>query len=368
VVPDDEASYRGSMPRNAVALQAWHASAETEQALEPELPIVDPHHHLFGTGADPHYYRMQELAHDLTAGHRVIGTVYMEAYQSGWRSTGPESLRSVGEIDMILRVAADPLMTAHGPCQIAAAIVSSVDLTRGDDVVPVLEAHLEAAHGRLRGVRHHLATDDGLVGRFIKQPPRPHLLRDPAFRKGYAQLSRFDLSFDAWLYHNQLGELAEIADTSPDVHIVVNHVGTLIGVGPFRPRRNEELAAWRRDLRTLAARPNVVLKIGGMGMPVYGFGFEHGARPATSAVLLEAWRPFIETAVEIFGTQRCMFESNFPPDKQSCSYVALWNAFKRATRALSPAERSDLFHRTACRTYRLPGLEALADQSATQQH
>ncbi len=364
VVLDDETTYRGSMPRGAVDLQAWHAASPGEQALEPALPIVDPHHHLFGTEADLHHYRMQDLERDLRAGHRVVGTVYMEAYLSGWRTEGPESLRSVGEIDLIRRVAADPVMTEHGPCEVAAAIVSSVNLTLGDDVVPVLEAHVQAAHGRLRGVRHHLATDEGLVGRFIKHPPRPHLLREPAFRKGFSHLHRFGLCFDAWLYHHQLGELIEIADAFAQTRIVVNHVGALIGVGAFRTRRNDELAKWRRDLQALAARPNVFWKIGGMGMPVFGFGFEHGQRPATSEALVQAWRPFIDTSIEAFGTQRCMFESNFPPDRQSCGYVELWNAFKRATRGLSAGERADLFYRTACRTYRLPALEALADQDA----
>ena len=364
VALDDEASYRGSMPRGTTELQAWHAGAIAEAPLEPALPIVDPHHHLFGTSADPQYYRMEELARDLATGHRVVGTVFVEAYQSGWRTTGPEALRSVGEVETIVRLAAEPVATAHGPCHVAAGVISSVDLTLGDKVAPVLQAHREAARGRLRGVRHHLATDDDLVGRFIKHKPRAHLLLEPEFRKGFAQLHRFGLGFDAWLYHNQLGELVSMADAFPQTRIVVNHVGAPIGVGPFRSRRSDELARWRRDLQALALRPNISCKIGGMGMPVFGFGFEHGPRPATSAELLQAWGPFIETAIEAFGPQRCMFESNFPPDKQSCGYVELWNAFKLATRAMSSSERRDLFYRTACQTYGLPELQALADQAS----
>lgn len=362
--PDDEATYRGSMPRNAAELAQWHAGAPAEATLDPDFPIVDPHHHLFGTESDAHHYRMEDLVHDLSSGHRVIGTVYMEAYRFGWRTDGPDALKSVGEIELVRRLTADPVVTGRGTCQVGAAIVSNLDLTLGDDVTGVLEAHLHAAGGRLRGVRHHLATDDGLVGRFIKQRPRPHLLRDPQFRKGLSCLGRFGLSFDAWLYHNQLHELIEAADAFPQLPIVLNHVGAPIGVGPFRANRDEELAKWRRDLRALALRPNVAVKIGGMGMTVFGFGFEHAQRPAGSAQLLRSWQPLIDTAIEAFGTGRCMFESNFPPDKQSCGYVQLWNAFKLSARSMSPAERGDLFYRTACRTYRMPELEALGDRAA----
>jgi predicted TIM-barrel fold metal-dependent hydrolase len=201
--------------------------------------------------------------------------------------------------------------------------------------------------------------DGGVVGRFIKGKPRPHLLADAAFRKGMAQLDRFELSFDAWVYHPQLGELSDLAEAFPATPIIVNHVGGLIGVEDYRPERAANVERWRRDLRSLAARPNVSIKIGGLGMPVFGFGFEHAGRPATSPELARAWWPLIETCIEAFGPGRCMFEGNFPVDKQSCRYPELWNAFKLASRHLSADERSDLFHRTACRVYRLPDIEAL---------
>ena len=169
-----------------------------------------------------------------------------------------------------------------------------------------------------------------------------------------AQLTRFGLSFDAWVYHPQLGELRDLANLFPATPIIVNHVGGLIGVEDYRRGRIAQIASWRRDLQGLAALPNVSIKIGGLGMPVFGFGFEHAQRPATSAELAQAWRPLIEMCIESFGPGRCMFEGNFPVDKQSCGYTELWNAFKLATRHLSPDERSDLFHRTACRVYRLP--------------
>jgi L-fuconolactonase len=327
---------------------------------------VDPHHHLYGTATDTNYYRIEDLQGDLSAGHRMIGTVYMEAYKSGWRNTGPQALRSIGEIEMIRNATPGPIAIGNGFCRVAAAIVSNVDLTLGDGVSQVLESHMEAAGGRLRGVRHHLATAGGLVGRYIKEPPRPDLLSDPVFRKGYAQLQRHGMSFDAWIYQHQLDDLVEIAGAFAQTPIVLNHMGTIIGVGELRRQRSDVMAKWRKQMRSLAARPNITVKLGGMGMPVFGFGFENARRPATSSELARAWQPLVEESIEAFGTSRCMFESNYPVDKQSCGYLALWNAFKRMTGSLSSDERRDLFYRTACSTYRLPELRALADQAGTR--
>jgi predicted TIM-barrel fold metal-dependent hydrolase len=357
--PDD---YHGSHPRPTRALNDWHALSPASKALEPELPIVDTHHHLFGTIDDALHYRLDDLSADLAGGHNVIATIYVEAYESGWRVTGPEPMRPVGEVEQIVGLTGSSARTAHGSCRIAAAIVASAELTLGDAVIEVLEAEIAAGEGRVRGVRQHAATDDGTIGRFIKNRPPPNLLGDVAFRRGFAHLNRYGLSFDAWIYHTQLDELIDLADAFPDTTIVLNHVGTVIGVAEYRPRRAEVLAFWQQRIRALARRPNIRLKLGGMGMPVFGFGFERAQRPATASELLPAWKPFIDTSIDAFGTDRCLFESNFPVDKQSCSYTELWNAFKLATAGLSPDERSDLFYRTACRTYGLPELEAVGDR------
>jgi L-fuconolactonase len=351
------------MPRSTGDLRQWHAGSPGEVALEPALPIVDAHHHLYGEVADTHNYRIQDLARDMAGGHRVIGTVYVEAYQWAWRRAGPESLRPVGEVEWIVGLTGVPTQSTSGTCRVGAGIVSSADLTLGAGVSEVLEAQLEAGQGRLRGVRHHAAYDDGLVGSFIKHLPVPHLLMDPAFRKGFAELHPRGLSFDAWIYHNQIGELIDLADAFPDTRIVLDHVGGVIGVGRFRLQRSAVLSQWKDDLRRLAARPNVCVKIGGMGMPVFGFGFEHQPRPATSVELAKAWAPLVDECIDAFGPQRCMFEGNFPVDKQSCGYTELWNAFKLATRALSPDERRDLLYRTACRSYRLTELESACDRA-----
>jgi L-fuconolactonase len=353
--------YRGNRPRDSLALRAWHAGSPRERALEPGLPIVDAHHHLYGGTADTHFYRLEDLEQDLGAGHKVIGTVYVEAYASGWHTSGPLALRSLGEVEMITRLNRSPVRIAHGSCQLAAAVISNVDLTLGDGVAEVLETHMQAGQGRLRGVRHHVTYVDGLVGSLINDPPKQHLMADPAFRRGFAWLDRFGLSFDALIYHPQLGELADLADAFPETRIVLNHVAAVIGVAEFRSYRASVLAGWQRGMRALAARPNVCVKIGGMGMPVFGFGFEGAERPATSDALVRAWQPFIDVCIDAFGPHRCMFESNFPVDKQSCGYTELWNAFKLATCSCTQDERRELFYRTACRTYRLPELQKAGD-------
>ncbi len=360
--PDPRAAgdFRGSRHRPTAALLAWHASVAPERALEPQLPIVDPHHHLFGAPPEAYFYRRDDLAADLGSGHRVMGTVYLEAYGSGWYTSGPEEMKPVGEVEMILRACGDPIPLAHGACQAAAGVVSSVDLTLGDGVVKVIEAQLAAAQGRLRGVRHYLTYDPGIVGRYVHNMPA-RLAADADFRKGYAWLERFDLAFDAFLFHTQLQDLVELADAFPRTRILLNHVGTPIGVADYAQQRESVLAEWRQGMCALARRPNVVVKVGGMGMPVFGFGFEHADHPASSAALVEAWQPLIDLCIDAFGAERCMLESNFPVDKQSTSYVALWNAFKMVTRGLPDDQRQHLFYRTACRTYRLPELEKACD-------
>ncbi len=329
------------------------------------MPIVDAHHHLFGTASDAHFYRLQDLAQDASGGHRMIGTVWVEAYGIGWHTDGPPEMRSVGEVQGVERLTREPLGTPHGACEVAAALVSNVDLLLGDRVAPVLQAHIEAAAGRLRGVRHHAMHDTGKVGSFVKNS-RPHILAESSLRAAMGWLERLGLTFDALVYHPQIGEVADLADAYPNVPIVLNHVGQVLGVADFAPRREAVRAQWQHAMRQLALRPNVQVKIGGMGMPMFGFGFDTAPAPAPYEALARAWQPYIDLCLEAFGPQRCMFESNFPVDKQSCSYVALWNAFKWATRGLSESERREIFYRSACRAYRLPHLQAAGDAIGTR--
>lgn len=354
--------YRSNNPKSTPELLDWHAGVPVATAIEPGLPIVDAHHHVYASYADKFFYPLEDFQRDMNSGHRIIGSVYIEAYESGWRTSGPEALRPVGEVELAAGIGSKPVPTATGDSAVAAAIVSHADLTLGDAVEEVLQAQLAVAQGRLRGVRHRLAAVEGPVEQFHPVRRELHVMRDASFRRGVARLARLGLSFDAWVYHTQLDELIELADAFPDTRIVVDHVGGPIGVANFRPRRAEVLREWEANLRALAMRPNVVMKIGGMGMAVLGFGFENGERPPQAQAIVNAWKPLIDVCVDVFGTSRCMFESNFPVDKQSCSYVELWNAFKLATQGWSQQERGDLFYRTACRAYSLPELERQGDQ------
>lgn len=360
-LPQD--GFRGNQPKSAQALSAWHKQGTAETAIDVDMPIVDPHHHLYGVQTDKTFYRLEDLAADLGSGHKVLGTVYVEAYGAGWRSSGPQELRSVGEVERIVALTTAPLNLPQGQCEVAAGIVSNVDLTLGASVENVLAAHREAGGRRLSGIRHMAVFDEGPIGRLVKVQPAQYLLRDDRFREGFAKLEPAGLAFDTWLYHTQLDDLASLADAFPNTRIIVNHMGGLIGVANYRTGRSEQFALWRSRMADLARRDNVHVKVGGMGMPVFGFGFEQGGEPALSEALAKAWRPLVEVCLESFGAQRCMFESNFPVDKQSCSYVSLWNAFKLLSRSLSTDERKDLFYRTACRSYQLAELEARCERS-----
>jgi predicted TIM-barrel fold metal-dependent hydrolase len=244
---------------------------------------------------------------------------------------------------------------AYGGTRVAAGIVGLVDLTLGQRAEEVLAAHMAAAGSRFKGIRHAAAWEDKApeIHNSHTNPP-PHLYRDHAkFREGFAVLGRMGLSFDAWLYHPQLADLTALARAFPQQPIVLNHVGGPLGLGWYADKRQEVLDAWRRDIRELATCANVSVKLGGLGMRINGFRFHHRQRPPSSQELAEAWRPYVETAIEAFGPARAMFESNFPVDKISGSYAIYWNAFKRLAAGASKTEKAALFRDTAKRFYRL---------------
>ncbi|GAF43598.1 amidohydrolase family protein [Rhodococcus wratislaviensis] len=311
-----------------------------EEVLDADLPICDAHHHLWDT--PNHRYLLDELRADVRAGHNVVNTVYVEC-RWGYRTSGPESFRPVGETDFVVR--ADPK-------GLVAGIVGFADLTK-PDVDDVLAAHIEAGRGRFRGIRHVCAWDEDPTIRTSYTNPSPTLLADPTFRAGIAALGRAGLSFDAWVYHPQLSDLAELARACPEVTIVVDHLGGPLGIGPYAGRRNEVLDVWRLGMEKLAKTENVVLKLGGIGMAMYGLGWHKQSKPPTSEDLARAWRDEYRWCIERFGPERCMFESNFPVDSTSCSYLVLWNSFKRIVADGSAADKAALFHDTAVRTYGL---------------
>jgi predicted TIM-barrel fold metal-dependent hydrolase len=328
-------------------LAEWLART-TEAALEPELPICDPHHHLWELPMSR--YLREEFLRDIERGHRVLETVYIECVQH-YRVDGLLALRSIGETEFIAEVAA----VDEGVCgrrRIAAGIVGFADLRLGVAVLPVLEAHL-AASDRFRGVRYATAWDASEEIRPAHTHPPAGLLRDTSFREGFACLAQLGLTFDAWLYHTQFAELAELARAFPQVTIVLDHMGGPLGIGPYANRRDEVFAAWRDALAELARCDNVVVKLGGRTMTMSGYGWHKRAAPPGSEELAAATAPYYRACIDSFGPYRCMFESNFPFDRASCDYVVLWNAYKRIARGYSADERRTLFRDTARRVYRL---------------
>jgi predicted TIM-barrel fold metal-dependent hydrolase len=328
----------------------WLAQVK-EDILEPDLPICDPHHHLWDHPG--RRYLIDELLADMGSGHNVRSTVFVEC-MSMYRADGPAAMRPVGETEFVNGVAAMSRSGRYGPTRVAAGIVSFADLTLGEDVGPVLDAHI-AASPRFRGIRHAAGWDASDQVRRSHTNPPPGLLGDGRFRRGFAELAHRGLSFDAWLYHPQLPDLTSLARAFPGTTIVLDHFGGPLGIGPYANRRAEVFTYWRGVIRELAGCPNVVAKLGGLVMPINGFGFHRGERPATSAELVDATRDWYLHAIDCFGPARCMFESNFPVDKASCSYHVLWNSFKRIAAGFGAGDKAALFHGTAARAYRLDG-------------
>jgi L-fuconolactonase len=335
--------------RRMTPKEAWLRSGE-EEALEPDLRICDPHHHLWDHPESR--YLLGELLDD-TRAHRIEKTVFVEC-GSMYRADGPEALRPVGETEFVQGIAAQSASGGYGTMRANAGIVGHANLLLGAAVDEVLEAHLEASPNRFRGIRHSAAWHPSDQIRRSHSGPPPHMLALPEFREGLARLAPHGLTFDAWLFHTQIDELSDLAGAFEDTTIVLDHVGGPLGIGPFEGRHAEVFPAWKRSISALARHPNVFVKLGGLKMPICGFGWHKRPRPPSSAELAEALGPYYLHCIEVFGPERCMFESNFPVDKASCSYTVLWNCFKRLTLGAGESERAALFHDTAVRVYRIP--------------
>ena len=351
-IEDSKGEYRGTTVRDDDALAAW-LGKRTEAALEPNLPIIDPHHHFWD---QPHrgHYLLPELLSDIGGGHNIVSTVFLEC-RAMYRKDGPREMAALGEVEVVTGIAAMSASGGYGPCRVAEAIIGGGDLSLGGaNVRALMEAEITAAGGRLRGMRHGVAWDaNPAISNFASRTVPLHQVMDPKFREGFAQLAPLGLSFESWQYHPQLPDAIDLARSFPDTKIILNHVGGILGVGPYAGQRQEVLAAWRKDIVKLAKFPNVYCKLGGLGMVSVGFDFHQRDVPPSSEDLAAAWRQYIEPCIEAFGVDRCMFESNFPPDKQSCGYTELWNAFKRITANASASEKTALYSGTAAKVYRL---------------
>jgi predicted TIM-barrel fold metal-dependent hydrolase len=328
--------------------QDW-LSRHTEAILEPELPIIDPHHHLWTR--DGNVYLLPELLDDINSGHNVIATVFEECH-SMYRAGGPSDEQSLGETEFVTGVAAMGASGAFGAAKVCARMVGRVDLMLGDRARPLLERHMIASGGRFAGIRQSTAWDAS--ERIHKVVPEPGMLLDTTFRAGFAALSALGLVFDAWVYHPQLGEVSDIAAAFPNTPIVLNHVGSPILGGPYAADRGKVFADWRAGMAALAKQPNVTVKLGALPIRLPGAGTAPKETPPSSEEVAAAWRPWLETSIALFGADRCMFESNFPVQKRWCSYQVVWNAFKRLAAGASAAEKTALFAGTAARVYGVP--------------
>ena len=339
-----------------------------EAILEPGLPIVDPHHHLWDRpslppprpGGHPFEdvirltprYLLDELRADAGSGHNVTATVYVQC-GAFYRADATPALAPVGEVEFVNGVAAMSASGLYGPFRACDGIVGHADLLLGDGVVPVLEAELAASGGRFKGIRHITAqdADPAVLGHMTHTPAG--LMADSAFRTGFGRLTGMGLTYDAWALEPQLPEVIDLARAFPDADIILDHVGTPLGIGAYAGKRDDRYDTWLGNIRELAKSPKVSVKLGGLGMPFPGFpGLDGVSRPSSQA-LADLWRPYVEPCIEAFGAERCMFESNFPVDRWGCDYATLWNAFKRIAAGASDAEKASLFSGTAKRVYLL---------------
>ncbi len=324
--------------------------AASEDILEPLLPIIDPHHHLWDRPGSR--YLLEEFLADAESGHNIRSTVFVEC-NSMYRMDCPEPMRAVGEAEFVSGIATMSASGEYGATRVCAGMAGFADLCAGNWVQKVLEAEIVASGKRLRSIRHSACWDpDATFGVPRMRAPKG-LLAFEDFRAGFSKLAPLGLCFEAWQYFTQLPEVTDLARSYPGTTIVLDHVGGPVGVGSYAGRREEMFPIWQNSIRELAKCENVFVKLGGLGMTLCGFGFERRDIPMTSIELAQAWRPYIDTCIDAFGPDRCMFESNFPLDKASCSYQVLWNAFKRLAAAYSSSQKESLFSGTAARVYSL---------------
>ncbi len=326
------------------ASQEWLDSV-IEPIVDPDVAIIDPHHHLWPPGGSMPY-RLDDLEGDLDSGHQVVDTVFVEC-GAAYDRAADEAFAPVGETAYVAGEA------QRCDRRVMGGIVAHADLRLGAELDDVLDAHEEAGNGRFRGIRH--AGSHALHPELLTIPGRAPvaLYAEPAFRAGVARLGERGLSYDTWHYHYQNQEFLELAREVPGTTMVLDHFGTPLGVGPYESQRDHIFEQWKADIADIARCPNVVAKIGGLAMPDNGFGWHLADRPPSSAEFIEAQGRYYLHAIEQFGPDRCMFESNFPVDRLSLSYRTFWNAAKTLIADFSADERDAMLRGTAARIYRL---------------
>ena len=347
--PASSGTAANSPPSPSYPNPAWLALRQ-EEIIEPGLEIADPHHHLWDRPG--HRFLIDQLLADTNSGHNIAQTVFIEC-GSMYRADGPAEMKPVGETEFVNGTAAMSASGQYGATRLCRGIVGHADLRLGDAVARVLEAQIAAGDGRFRGIRHSVTWDESnVLSRGRTNSPKGQMY-DTTWRAGFARLAPLNLTFEAWLYHPQLLDLADLARAFPQTTIILNHVGGPVGIGPYKDKKSETFAQWKAGITEVAKARNVVVKLGGLGMTFGMFDFYTREKPPSSTDLETANRPYIETSIAAFGVNRAMFESNFPPDGATSSYPILWNAFKRLAAGSSAYEKTMLFSGTAKRVYRL---------------
>lgn len=322
-----------------------------EEILDPSLPIIDPHHHMWVRGGSRYY--LEEFLAEAQTGHNIKASVFVEC-GSFYRKNASALMAPVGEVEFANGVAAMAASSTYNSTLVCAGIVGTADISVGAEVAQVLDAQIAAGGGRFRGIRVSTkwdADDDLNTTRYVYSRD---LMQDKDFRAGFATLAPRKLSFDAMIYHPQILDLADLARAFPGTTIILNHIGGLLAwTRMYISRKDAAIADWRNSMAELAKCPNVYVKLGGLGMPYLGLGHDKLPKPATSAELAESWGPLFKHCIDTFSPNRCMFESNFPPDRDSVSYPVIWNAFKRVAAGYSASEKQALFYGAAAKAYRL---------------
>ena len=320
-----------------------------ETPVDPNLRIVDPHHHLWDRGGSR--YLAEELHEDTSKGHNVTNTVFVEC-KAEYRRNSQERFQSLGETEFVAKEA--ERLEEFSETKIS-GIVGFVDLGLGEELEEVLVAHDRSSSGLMRGVRHATAWSDDPEISIAHTKPTKGVMGSKLFLKGVSKLSEFNFSFDAWLYFNQLPELLYLARVTPETNIVINHLAAPLKIGKWAETPQEVDEIWRSNLQELANCENVYLKIGGIGMDNYfANDWVNQTKPPTSDEVASVWKEKILWCIELFGSHRCMFESNYPVDRQTLPYSVIWNCFQKVTDSFTESEKSDLFSSTACTVYRIP--------------
>jgi predicted TIM-barrel fold metal-dependent hydrolase len=330
--------------------ERWLALADPELPIEPLLPIVDTHMHLWHRPG--HRYFVEDFAKDVAeSGHRIDATLFIEC-NSMYRATGPEHLKAIGEIEFAVGQAAIAASKKYTSTRVAAGIIGYAALDRPDLLDEVLDAQIAAANGRLRGIRQRAKWDpDPAVTGGTTGTAAPGLYLEAAFQRGLRSVAARGLIFEASIYHPQISDVTALARAVPDAKIVIIHSGSPLGYGSYRCREREVHNNWLRDMKECAACPNVSIKLGGMLMTLAAFDFNLADKPITSVDLATCWRPYVEPLIELFGVDRCMASSNFPVDKAGFTYGTVWNMFKRITAGCSADEKQAVYSTNACLTY-----------------